>query len=166
MKKPKVIYLTQASLVAAMYIVLTHLSNLVGLANGAVQLRLSEALCVLPFFMPAAAIGLFVGCFISNLTTGAVIIDVILGSIATLIGGLIASKIKNKWLVPLPTVISNAVIVPFVILYCYTEVINPQTYLITFAGVLAGEVISAYIFGTVLLLALEKKKGIFSIKRK
>ncbi len=166
MKNKKALHLTQAALVGAMYFVLTWLSNFFGLASGAVQLRLSEALCVLPFFMPSAVPGLFVGCLLSNLSMGNVIWDTLFGSLATLIGAFVASKLKNKWLVPLPTVIANTVIVPFVVLFCYTpEVKSVWVYAVITAGVFAGEVLSAYVLGIVLLLALNKRGGIFIKKR-
>ena len=163
-RKNKTLYLTQASLVAAMYFVLTWLSNLVGLANGAVQLRLGEALCVLPFFLPAAVPGLFVGCLLSNISMGCVVFDTVFGSIATLIGAYFASKLKNKWIVPIPTVLANAAIVPFVILFCYTEVRSVGVYLTITAGVFAGEVLSAYVLGMVLMVAMSKRKGLFTKK--
>ena len=163
MKNKKLQYMVRAALIAALYVALTHVSHVFGLASGAVQIRFSEALCVLPFFTPAAIPGLFIGCIIANLTTGAVAWDVIFGSLATLIGALIASKLKNKYLVPIPTVISNTVIVPFVILFCYTEreLWTVPTYLLGVIGVFAGEVISAYIFGIILHTALNKHKNIF-----
>ena len=163
MKNQKIKYIARAALVAALYVALTHLSNILGLASGAIQVRFSEALCVLPFFMPSAIPGLFVGCIIANLTTGAVIWDVLFGSLATLIGAYFASKLKNKYLVPIPTVIANTVIVPFVVLFCYTDksAWSVPTYLIGLVGVFVGEIISAYIFGVVLFSALEKHKNIF-----
>ena len=163
MKNKKLKFITQAALIAALYVVLTHLSNVLGLASNAVQVRFSEALCVLPFFTPAAIPGLFIGCIIANLTMGSVVWDVIFGSIATLIGALVASKLKNKYLVPIPTVISNTVIVPFVILFCYTgkDLWTVQTYFLGVIGVFAGEIISAYVFGIMLLSALNKHKNIF-----
>ena len=162
MRNKKIQHIARAALVAALYVALTHLSNIFGLANGAIQLRLSEALCILPFFMPYAAYGLFVGCIIANLTTNAVIWDVLFGSIATFIGAAFASKIKNKWLAPVPTVISNAVIVPFVILFCYTarDAWTVPNYLIGVFGVFLGEVLSAYVLGMLLLLALNKHKNV------
>lgn len=165
MKNSKALYLTQAALVGAMYFVLTWLSNAFGLASGAIQLRLSEALCVLPYFMPASVPGLFVGCIISNLTMGSVVLDTVFGSLATLIGAYAASKLKGKWLVPLPTVIANTAIVPVIILFCYTEVRSWGVYFTITAGVFAGEALSAYVLGMVLLLALNKRKEIFSKKR-
>ena len=79
MRNKKTLYLTQAALVAAMYFVLTWLSNIFGLASGAVQLRLGEALCVLPYFMPAAVPGLFVGCLLSNLSMSLAVWDTVFG---------------------------------------------------------------------------------------
>ena len=163
-RNKKVLHLCEAALVAAMYFVLTWLSNFAGLASGAVQLRLSEALCILPYFMPSAVPGLFIGCIISNITMGSVIFDTMFGSLATLIGAYIASKIKNKWLVPLPTVVANTVIVPFVVLFCYTEVRSVSAYLLALCGVFAGEVVSAYVLGLILLYAMNNKKGLFNKK--
>ena len=166
MKNSKVLNLTQAALVGALYFVLTWVSNTFGLASGAIQLRLSEALCVLPYFMPATAPGLFVGCLLSNLSMGSVIWDTIFGSLATLVGALLASKLKNKWLVPVPTVVANVVVVPFVVLFCYTPGVKSMgVYLTITAGVLAGEVLSAYVLGMLLLIALDKHGRIFTKKR-
>ena len=166
MKKGKILFLTQAALVAALYVALTWLSKSVGLASGAVQIRISEALCVLPVFMPATIPGLFIGCLISNISMGSNIFDIIFGSLATLIGALLTSKLKNKFLAPIPAVVSNTVIVPIVIMFCYTakEARNLTTYLLTTLGVFAGEVISAYVFGIILYTALEKRKNIFTKK--
>ncbi len=164
MKSKKIQYIARAALVAALYVALTHLSNILGLASGAIQVRFSEALCILPFFMPSAIPGLFVGCIIANLTTGAIIWDAIFGSLATLVGAFFASKLKNKWLVPIPTVIANTIIVPIVILFCYTakDAWTLPNYLIGVVGVFTGEVISAYVFGIVLFSALNKHKNIFN----
>ncbi len=166
MRNKKTLYLTQAALVAAMYFVLTWLSNIFGLASGAVQLRLGEALCVLPYFMPAAVPGLFVGCLLSNLSMSLAVWDTVFGSLATLIGAFVASRLRAKWLTPLPTVLANTVIVPFVVLFCYTEgVKSAGVYAGIAVGVFAGEVLSAYVLGMVLLLALDRKKEIFTKKR-
>ena len=166
MKNRKILYLTQAALIAALYVALTWLSNLFGLASGAVQIRISEALCILPAFMPGAIFGLFVGCLLSNLSMGSNIFDIIFGSLATLIGAIITSRIKNKFLAPIPAVISNTIIVPIVIMLCYTakEARTLSTYLLTTVGVFVGEVISAYILGIILYVALEKRKNIFKQK--
>lgn len=156
--REKVEAITYCAIISALYVALSWISNVFGLASFAIQLRLSEALCVLGFFVPSASIGLFIGCLISNLTMGAMPLDIIFGSLATLIGAYLGSKIKNKYLVPLPTVLANTVIVPFVILFCYTA--KPWSfgvYLFTTVGVFAGEMLSAYALGILLLLAIEKR---------
>ena len=86
--KKTTLTVTQAALIAALYVVLTLLANALGLANYAIQLRFSEALTVLPFFLPAAVPGLFAGCILSNLLTGCLPLDVVFGSLATLLGAL------------------------------------------------------------------------------
>lgn len=86
MRNKKVLFITQGAVIAAIYVVLTYIVSLLGLTNGVIQVRLSEALTILPVFTPAAIPGLVVGCVISNILTGAVIWDVIFGSLATLIG--------------------------------------------------------------------------------
>ena len=152
--------MTRCALVGAMYVVLTLLSNVLGLASGAVQLRVSEALCVLPSFSPATSWGLFVGCIISNLITGCNVFDIIFGSLATLIAGLITAKIKNKYLAPIPTVVANTIVVPLVIIFTYTKELSASAYFITLLGVFAGEVLSAYVLGIILYGALKKKSDI------
>ena len=88
MRNKKVLFITQGAVIAAIYVVLTYIVSLLGLTNGVIQVRLSEALTILPVFTPAAIPGLVVGCVISNILTGAVIWDVIFGSLATLIGAI------------------------------------------------------------------------------
>ena len=82
------VFLAQAAMIAALYIVLTFIANALGLANYAIQVRFSEALTILPYFTPAAIPGLFVGCMLSNILTGCMPLDVLFGSLATLIGAL------------------------------------------------------------------------------
>ena len=88
MKNKNVLYLTQAAMIAALYVVLTMIANALGIASGNIQVRFSEALTVLPFLTPAAVPGLFIGCLIANLVTGAMLPDIIFGSLATLIGAI------------------------------------------------------------------------------
>ena len=157
MKKTKT--MTQAALIAALYVVLTFVANAMGLASGAIQIRLSEALTILPCFTPAAIPGLFIGCLISNILVGSVIWDIVFGSLATLIGAIGTHYLrKRKWLSPLPPIISNAVIVPFVLVYAY-DVQDALPFLAFTVGM--GEVISAGVLGMILLKSLEKHKDIF-----
>ena len=88
MNNKETLFITQAAAIAALYVVLTHVANMLGLANYVVQVRFSEALTILPFFTPAAIPGLFIGCIIANITTGCMLLDTIFGSIATLLGAL------------------------------------------------------------------------------
>ena len=98
----KVLYLVHGAVIAALYVVLTMLANALGLANYAIQVRFSEALTILPVFTPAAIPGLFLGCIISNTMTGCMLLDIIFGSLATLIGAFCVIR-TNGWLLCLPS---------------------------------------------------------------
>lgn len=140
-------------MVAALYVVLTFVSNAFGLASGVVQVRVSEALTILPFFTPAAIPGLVIGCLLSNWLTGCVLPDIIFGSLATLIGALGSYALRRyRFLVPIPPIVANMVIVPFVLRYAY-DVPDSLPYMMATVG--AGEVISCYILGLLLLFALQ-----------
>ncbi len=154
-------FIVQGAAIAAIYVVLTLLSNIFGLASGAVQVRISEALTVLPFFTPAAIPGLFVGCIISNLLAGSAVWDVVFGSIATLIGaaGTYLLRKKTKWLAPLPPIAANTLIVPFILAFAYGAEESIPFLMLTVG---AGEIISCGVLGLILLKALEKHaKDIF-----
>ena len=151
-------FITQAALIAALYVVLTYVANALGLASGAIQVRFSEALTILPYFTTAAIPGLFIGCILSNLLTGCALWDIVFGSIATLLGALGTHALrKQKWLAPLPPVVANTLIVPFVLAYVYS-VPDGIPYLMLTVG--AGEVISCYVLGMILLFALSKYRNI------
>lgn len=157
MKENKTLYLTQGAAVAALYVALTYLASALGLSSGAIQVRFSEALTILPCFFGAAVPGLFVGCLLANLLTGAVVWDVVFGSIATLLGAIGTRLLrKNRWLACLPPIISNILIVPFVLVYAYGV---PDTILYLMLTVGAGEVISCGILGQLLYTALDKRRG-------
>ena len=94
MKKSSTLYLTRGAMIAALYVALTYLSSLVGLASGAIQFRLSEMLCILPILLPEATLGLTLGCAIANLLTSGVIWDVIFGTLATFIGAVGARLLR------------------------------------------------------------------------
>ena len=149
----QVMLLVHAAMIAALYVVLTFLANSLGLASSAIQIRFSEALTVLPYFTPAAIPGLFAGCLLSNILTGCAPPDIIFGSLATLIGAVFTRKIrKYKWLAPVPPLLANAVIVPFVLLYAYG--IRPLW--LSFVTVTIVEMISCGVLGMILLFSLQK----------
>ena len=151
----RVRYLTLSAMIAALYVVLTLISAVFGLSSGAIQLRISEALCALAYFTPAAIPGVTVGCLIANLITSANVLDIVFGTLATFLGVLGGYYLRNnKWLVTLPTVISNTVIIPLVVVYGFgvVDVALPLVAL----GVGVGEIFSAALLGTGLILVLEK----------
>ena len=148
----KILFVTQAGIIAAVYTVLTVVAAGFDLASGMIQVRFSEALTVLPFFTPAAIPGLAIGCLISNLITGCMLPDVIFGSLATLLGAIGSWYLrKNKFLVTVPPVVSNCLIIPFILTYVY-EI--PGGIPLQMLTVGLGEVISCMILGSALLRAL------------
>ena len=157
----KTLSVTVAAVTAALYVALTYLASLVGLSSGVIQFRLSEMLCILPAFLPAAIPGLFIGCILANLLTGAVVWDIVFGSLATLIGAIGAYLLRHrKYLITLPTIISNTVIVPFVLIYAYgMETIASYPFFALTVAV--GEIVCAGVLGTLLYFALQKR-GIFA----
>lgn len=158
MKNKKSYFITQAAVIAAIYVVLTLAVNAFDLANGAIQVRISEALTVLPFFTPAAIPGLFVGCLLSNFLTGAPIWDVIFGSLATLLGAAGTYMLRRqKWLAPVPPVIANILIIPPVLHFAYGLPGGIPFFMLT-VGI--GEIISCGILGMLLLFLLQKYRHI------
>ncbi len=148
--------MVQAAMIAAAYVVLTFLANALGLANYAIQVRFSEALTILPYFTPAAIPGLFIGCLLSNLLTGCAVPDIIFGSLATLAGAFFTYRLRShRWLAPVPPIVANALVVPFVLLYAYG--IRPLW--LSFLTVTAGEILSCGVLGMLLLFSLEKYRG-------
>lgn len=148
----------QAAMIAAIYVVLVIIFDY--WSFGPIQFRIAEALTILPFFTPAAIPGLFIGCFLANFMGGAILADVIFGSVATLIGAVgtyLLGKAKLKWLSPLPPIIANTLIVPFVLKFGYgAEEAIP--YMMLTVGV--GEVIVCGILGLMLLTLLNRYKDV------
>ena len=151
--QPRTLSLIQAALIAALYVVLTALAAGFDLASGAIQVRFSEVLTVLPFFTPAAIPGLAVGCLLANILTGSALPDIIFGTLATLIGavGTFALR-RHRFLCTLPPVIANAVIIPLVLRYAYG---TPGALWFLALTVGAGEIICCVLFGSILISALQ-----------
>ena len=161
MKKNSVLYVTYAAMIAAAYVVLTVFVASFNMASGAIQVRLSEALTILPAFTNAAVPGLFVGCLISNLVTGLAPMDIVFGSLATLIGafGTHALRKKNPLLASVPPIVSNTVIVPFILKYVYNIPGSLPFFMLT---IFAGEFISCGILGQLFYHAiLPHKRRLF-----
>ena len=161
--------LTYSAAIAALYVALSLMSGALGLASGAVQVRFSEALCILPIYSAYAVPGLFCGCLITNLILSGSVIDVIFGSLATLIGAMLTRVIgkERKILALCAPIASNTIIIPFVLKYAYG--IGDAMWLLAL-GIFVGEVISCGFFGMLLdrmlraypelvkLIEIEKKR--------
>ncbi|MBQ9071295.1 MAG: QueT transporter family protein [Clostridia bacterium] len=149
-------YIVRGALIAAIYATLSYVSA--PLQFLFFQFRISEALCILPIFIPEAVPGLFIGCIVANYLSGCVVWDILFGSLATLIGAIgarLLSKLPKKlmFLSTLPTVFSNAIIVPFVIMYAYG---SSDSYMFLFITVLVGELVTATVMGTLLYYQMDK----------
>lgn len=151
----KVLFMAQAAMIAAIYVVLTIV--FAPFSYGEVQVRISEALTILPVFTPAAIPGLFIGCIISNILGGCILPDIIFGSLATLIGALFTWQLRNKskFLAPLPPILSNTIIVPFVLRYGY-QIALPIPLMMLTVGI--GEIISCGVLGLIVYAALGRYK--------
>lgn len=147
--------MAQAALIAALYVVLTMVFAPFSFRE--IQVRVSEALTILPAFTPAAVPGLFIGCLLANLLGGAAVPDVIFGSLATLIGAFFTWKLRNKhpFLAPVPPILSNMLIIPFVLRYAYGV---PMAIPFMMLTVGFGEVLSCGVLGMLLYYALKKSQ--------
>ncbi len=156
MRDKKVLFITQAAMIAAIYVVVTVVFS--AFSFGEVQVRISEALTILPMFTPAAIPGLFIGCIIGNAMGGAIVLDVVFGSIATLVGAVGSWALRrHKYLVVLPPIVMNLLIVPFVLRYGYGVPLPIPLMMLTVG---LGEVISCGVLGYVLMFALDKVKHV------
>lgn len=154
MKRKRTVFLCQSAIIAALYVVLTAVAAAFGLSSGEIQVRFSEALCILPCFFPAAVPGLAVGCLLANLLTGCAIVDVFLGAFATLLGAIGTYFLrKHKILMLIPPIVSNAVIIPIVLKFVYQL---ESGYLYLVLTVTIGEIISAGVLGFIFYSALKK----------
>ena len=153
MKNKKALFITQAAVIAALYVVLVVVFNYISF--GPIQFRVAEALTILPYFTPAAIPGLFIGCILANVIGGAGVWDIIFGSIATLIGAVFTYLLrkKSKFLAPLPPVLANTIIVPWVLKYAYGAE-EMVWFMAVTVGI--GEILACYVLGMILLFALNK----------
>ena len=162
MKKLTVRDLTLAAMIAGLYVVLTMVSAAMGLASGAIQVRISEALCILPVFTPAAVPGLWIGCLLANLVTGCAPWDIVFGSLATLLGAVGTRLLRQRpFLAWIPPVLSNMLIVPVVLMKVY-GVADAWWYLVLTVG--AGEIIACGILGLLLWRSLKNIPQIRNMK--
>ena len=173
MKNRKILFIADAAIIAALYAVLTM--ALWEISSAGIQFRLSEVLCVLPAFTSAAIPGLTIGCIIANML-GGTWVDVVFGSLATLLAAIASYFIGKAFgtgkterigiapriLVPLPPVVFNAVIIPFVLYFGYgaTEAMGATDIFAVLAihalTVGAGEAAVCYILGVPFMIAVNR----------
>lgn len=155
MKDNKVRFLAQGAMIAAVYVALTVVFAPISFSE--IQVRVAEALTILPVFTPAAIPGLFIGCLIGNIAGGALVPDIIFGTLATLIGAFGTWKLRraHPFLAPVPPILANTVIVPFVLKYAY-EVPLPVPFMMLTVG--AGEILSCGVLGMLLYYALRSRR--------
>ena len=150
--------LATAGIIAAVYTVMSMCASVFGIAYGPIQCRFSEALTVLPFILPEAIPGLFIGCLVTNLMSTVGPLDIIFGSLATLIAALWTRKMPNKWLAPLPPVVCNAVIIGAMIAW-YEVGFGPAfwgAFAFNAFTVALGELLACYVLGSILLSILPR----------
>lgn len=144
------------ALVAALYTVMSYFSAIFGLAYGPIQCRFSEALCVLPFFYPWTAWGLFVGCLLSNLLSAFGPIDIVFGSLTTLVAALLTARCKSRYLAPLPPVILNGIVISFIIAYTTVGISEAFWAMFVYNAVTIaiGEALACYVLGAMIMKLL------------
>lgn len=147
-------FMVQAAVIAAVYIVMTI--SFAPISSGLFQLRFSEALTILPALTPAAIPGLFIGCLLGNFLVGASLVDVIFGSLTTLAAAYMSYRLREKkWLVPLPPIVLNAIVVGYMLVNVYAV---PVSLPIAMAWVAAGQFVACYVIGYPLLRILGRYK--------
>jgi len=162
MKKNNTLKLVNGGMIAALYVALTVLAAQFNLASGAIQVRFSEALTIMPVFTAAAVPGLAVGCVLANLLTGCAAWDVVFGSLATLIGAIGTRLLKDRPLLAwIPPVISNMAIIPIILIKVYAV---PDAWWFLVLTIGAGEVLSCGVLGLLLWKALKSVPQIRNMK--
>ena len=150
--------LCEAAVVAALYVALTELSAMIGMSSGVIQFRLSESLCVLAIFTPAAVPGVTLGCLVANLLTQCAPLDIIFGTFASFIGMLGCRMLKKlPYIAPIPYALSNMVIVPLILAYVYYA---EESLPFLFLTVSIGEILSVFAVGVPLYMILKKHKNV------
>ncbi|MEG0596852.1 MAG: QueT transporter family protein [Oscillospiraceae bacterium] len=150
--------LTLAAMVAALYAVMSYFGNIFGMTYFGIQFRFAEALTVLPFLFPATAPGLFVGCFIANILSPFGALDIVFGSLATLLAAFLTMKMPSRWLAPLPPVLCNGLIVGALIAVSSAQAGESfwAAFVLNGVNVALGELGACYVLGMILLVALPK----------
>lgn len=161
----KTLFLTQGAVIAAIYVVLVYVTNIIpGQLNyGMVQFRLAEALCVLPAFTPAAVPGLFLGCLISNFMSPLTWVDWVFGSGATLLAAALTYALrKHQWAAPIPAIVVNALVIgPELYFMGFIEInggVGAIAMLASIGSIFVGQLVVCAGLGYPLMHLLKKNK--------
>ena len=146
-------FLSQAAVIAAVYTVLTLAFAPLSYGESMIQVRISEMLTILPYYTSAAIPGLFIGVIVSNLFSPVGAIDVVLGSLATLLAAYLSYRTKNKWLVPIPPIVVNALVIGGMLHYVYNFPLD-----LSILSIAIGQILSCYGLGGILMVALDRTK--------
>ncbi|UCB52340.1 MAG: QueT transporter family protein [Candidatus Zixiibacteriota bacterium] len=152
-------YIAQVGVIAGLYAALTVV--LAPISYGPIQLRVSEALTVLPYLTPAAIPGLFVGCLVANILGGLGIYDVVGGSLLTLLAAFLThliARTRRPFLAPLPPVLVNSLGVSL-----YLHLLFQLPYWLTVIYIAIGEVGACFVLGYPLLLIILRKKKLLEM---
>lgn len=149
--------LTLCGAIAAVYAVVTI--STASFSYGAVQFRIAEALCVLPAINPCCVWGLFVGCVLANLLSTVSAFDILIGSAATLLAALLTARIRKPYLVPLPTILLNGLMVGAMLAVVYPLRSFFEGFALYFGQVALGETVVLYALGVPLLLYLRRSEA-------
>lgn len=152
------LFWARAAVIAALYVVFVILWPL---SSSVIQVRLAESLTILPYFTASAIPGISIGCLAANLFIGAPFPDIVFGSFATLLGAIGSYLLRrHKYLVSLPPILANTLIIPWVLRLAYGAE-DAILFLMLTVGI--GEVLSCGLLGILLLTLLEKHRNLFRL---
>lgn len=163
MKKFSTRQLALNGVIAALYAAVTLLTA--SFAFGQVQFRIADALCVLVCFDPALTVGLTLGCLIANLFSTVSALDIVIGTAGTLLGCLLTVRIRRPWLVPVPTILSNACLVGAMLAWVYMPDALVQGFFINAGYVALGEAVVLYALGVPLFLYMRRTNLIAKLEK-
>ena len=154
MKKLTTRQIALSGIAAGLYVAVTVLTA--SFAYGSIQFRIADAMCLLVCIEPSLTVGLTLGCLISNIFSTVSALDIVIGTAGTLLGCLLAAKVKRDWLVPVPVMLANAVLVGTMLAYVLTPDALVQGFMLNGGEVLLGEAVVLYLLGVPLLLFFRK----------
>ena len=163
MKKLTTKQLALSGIVAGLYAAITILTA--SFAYGDIQFRIADAMCLLVVLEPSLTIGLTLGCLIANIFSTVSVLDIVIGTAATLLGCLLTVRLRKTWLLPLPTILANAILVGAMLAFVLTPEAFWSGFAVMGAEVAAGEIAVLYLLGVPLYLFLKKNNTLGTLLR-